>query len=262
MITKMQVGLNGVLLHSLDDSIIIQGVDEQAPNMNPNVVNRAGLIGQRFMTMEKRYRDVVISFAIKKQGTLAARRAIYDKVCAWASAGGKLTLNYRPGMELRVVCTALPALANVSQWGNPMTMTFRAYNIPQWISTVADQTTVSTASAISQLTVTGNAGGKLRVAAVNNSGSACASVTLSAHGKQIKLNSLGLANGETLILDYTDDDIQRIRIKNANDEYRSVLAKRTVDSVDDIWLTAGENDVRTVASVALDWTLTCFGRWE
>lgn len=262
MVTNIQVALNGTMLHTLDPSIIIQGIDEQAPSWTPNAVNSAGLVGQHFTTLEKRYRDVTISFAIKKQATLAARRAIYEKVCAWAAPGGRLTVNYRPGLELRVVCIAIPALANITQWGNPMTITFRAYNIPQWIDTnvtIADTDTAAMRSSV-QLTVAATGGGKLWASVYNSSGDMCNWLQIVTTNGIIAFSDLGLAGGESLHITYSLDDIQAIQIRNGN-TYRSAMAKRTTASVDDIWLVKGSNTIHVYAPVPVVYSVSTYGRW-
>ena len=261
MQTRISVALNGIPINSLDGSIVLQGVDEQAPNWNLTASTRAGLIGQHYINVEKRYRDVIVRFALANRSNYIGREGVLNAICRWAAKGGKLTLSYRPDKELRVVCVALPAMTDMLQWANPYQITFRAYDVPQWINTFANAAEISTANGQTTLSVVGTSGGKLRVNAVNNSGSVCDTATIISGGQTIQLTGLGLANGETLILDYTDNDIQRIRIKSASGAYRSVLAKRSVTSVDDIWLNEGPNQISVTSGVVLDWTLSAYGRW-
>ena len=263
MVTKLQVSLNNVLLHGLDNSIVIQGIDEQVVNTNPTAVSRAGLNGQRFQTMEKRYRDVVVSFAIREK-RFGVRRQIYDKVCKWARDGGELRVGYRNSdTVLYVVCTALPALGNVSRWADPMTMTFRAYDIPCWIELIGIGHAPADASTDVSLNLPneGSMPTKLEVICANQSGSTCNTVTITSGGQKIRLTSLGLANGETLFINYDSRDIQRIYIRNGSTN-RSVLAKRTVDSNDDIWIPPRTTPVLVQSDVVLSLNFFARGRYD
>ena len=46
MQTRVMASLDGVSLHEVDPRIVIQSVDETAPNWNVTAVSRAGRIGQ------------------------------------------------------------------------------------------------------------------------------------------------------------------------------------------------------------------------
>lgn len=263
MVTKLQASMNGVPLHSLDSSIVIQGIDEQVVNTNPTAVSRAGLNGQRFQTMEKRYRDVVISFAIREK-QFGVRRQIYDKICKWARDGGELQVGYRSSdTVLYVVCTALPALGNVSRWADPMTMTFRAYDIPCWIDKIGIGNAPSDSSTDTSFNLPneGSMPTKLEIMFTNNSGSTCNTVTITSGGQKIRLTSLGLANGEKLFINYDSRDIQKIYIRNGSTN-RSVMAKRTVDSNDDIWIPPRTTQVRVQSDVVLSLNFFARGRYD
>ena len=263
MRTKVRVSLNNTYLDTLDSTIVLQGVEEQAPSWNLTAASRGGLVGQHYVNTEKRYRDVIVSFAIREISDLAKRQDVYNKVCAWAAAGGSLKLSYRSNMELRVKCVSLPALGNVQQWANPMQMTFRAYDIPQWIDTAFTTVTQSTpgtnVSAVLQVTATG--GGKLSIEVFNSSSSTCNSLTISSTRGNIAFSSLGLESNEVLRIAYTENDIQVIQIQNGT-TYRSAMDKRTVDSSDDIWLSKGNNTIRVYANVAVAFEASTKGRWE
>lgn len=262
MRTQLSISLNGVELYYVDSSIIIQGIDEQMVNMNPTAASRAGLNGQHFISLEKRYRDVVVSFAINEK-RFGVRREIYDKICKWARDGGQLQTNYRGTAVLHVVCIALPAMGNVSQWANPMTMTFRAYDIPCWIDLVGTGQAPSESSTDTRFNVSNNGSmpTKLEIMFMNNSGSTCNTVTITSGDQKIQLTNLGLANGETLFMNYDSRDIQKIYIRNGSTN-RSVMAKRTTDSNDDIWIPARTTQVRVQSDVVLSLYFIARGRYD
>ena len=231
MRTRISVALNGIELSSLDDSIVLQSVEPQTPSWNLSANSRGTRNGQRYVATEKRYRDVQVRFAIRERRDFAWRESVIQKV------------------------------GNVTEWTNAYQITFRAFNIPCWINEEADTASKTGSSVSTTLAVKSNGGGKLRITAANSSGSTCNTATISANGYTIALTGLGLASGERLVIDYTDDDIQRIRIRNSGGTYRSALAKRTVASDDDIWLKARSNTITATSGTSLAWTFSCYGRW-
>ena len=263
MRTRIYAALNGIPLNSLDSAIVIQGVDEAAPNWNISAGNRAGLTGQIVLSTEKRYRDVKISFAIAEKHDLIHRAQILQQVNAWAAGGGVLEVGYRPGQLLRVICAGLPEIKTLTKWAEAYSITFRAYEVPFWVSTVEESVSVAaTSSGSGALAVTGTAGGKLCFTATNGTSSSCATVSVSANGATMAFSSLGLAAGEKLIVDYDERDLQRIRIQASGGTLRSVMDKRTVESADDIPLLCGGNTITVTAQQNLTWKLYTIGRWE
>lgn len=260
MRTKITAALNGIELYSLDPAIVMQGVDEGAASWNVNAGNRAGNSGQHVNSIEKKTRDVVIQFAIAEKNDMLRRADVIQRVCAWAANGGDLTVSYRDRQKLRVRCVTMPAVKSLNKWAETYSITFRAFEVPFWESMDAESATMTAGTSKSAtLRVKESAGGKLYFEATNSSGSTVNAVTVSANGKTMTFASLGLANGEKLIGDYDERDIQRLRILNGT-TYRSVLDKRT--GADDILLKCGSNTVSVTSGSALSWKIWTFGRWE
>lgn len=260
MRTKISVALNGIELHSIDGAIVLQEVNEAAPSWNITAGNRAGHSGQHVNSFEKRYRDVTVSFAIAEKSDLIRRADIIQRVCAWAAEGGDLTVSYRDRQKLRVICATLPAVNTISKWAEAYSVTFRAYAVPYWVSMDPESATVSaTTSGSAAMRIKETGGGKLCFEATNGSGSTVNAAKVIANGKNIEFTSLGLADGEKLIGDYDENDIQRLRILNGT-TYRSVLDKRVGD--DDVLLQYGANTVYVTSGAALSWNLYTYGRWE
>ena len=260
MRTKVSVALNGVELHAVDEAIILQSVNQNAPNWNISAVDRGNGRGQRVTGLQKRFLDVLIVFAIDETDP-HRRSEILSKVSAWAEAGGELTVSYRERQRLRVTCVGLPQIQGVEKFGSTYQVTLRAYSVPMWEDmdlTGASVASSASGSAVIRIAATG--GGVLSCRAENGSGSVCNTITIGCNGRSIQLTGAGLASGETLIIDYTSDDIQRI-IAGSGNTWRSLLAKRTTASFDDILLSTGENTVSFEADAALNWTLYTFGRW-
>lgn len=263
MRTRISVALNGIELHTIDSAIILQGLDEGAASWNITAGSRAGNAGQHVNSVEKRYRDVIVTFAVSEIRDLIRRSNIIQRVCAWAAAGGDLTVSYRDRQKLRVICQQLPAVKTLTKWAESYSITFRAYDIPFWQSMDRESATISAGtSGSATLAVKESAGGKLCFEATNGSGSTVNAVNVTANGNSLIFASLGLANGEKLIVDYDEKDIQRLRIKNTSDVYRSVLSKRTTASNDDVLLKCGANTISVTSGAALSWNLYTYGRWE
>lgn len=263
MRTRISVALNGIELHSLDGGIVLQGVDEGAASWNISAGNRAGNAGQHVTSVEKRYRDVVVSFAIAEQRDLIRRSDIIQRVCAWAAAGGDLTVSYRDRQKLRVICAQMPSVKTLTKWAETYSITFRAYDIPFWQSMDPEKATITAGtSGSATLTVKESAGGKLCFKATNNSGSTVNTVTISANGKSMAFYGLGLANGKTLMVDYDEQDIQRLRIMTGSTYNSSAMDKRAVESADDIPLKCGTNTISVTSGAAVSWEVYTYGRWE
>lgn len=243
-------------MHEVDPRIVIQSIDESTPSWNVTAVSRAGRIGQYYTGTERRYRDIVIKFAIRIIRDLPGREEVLQKVAAWATGGHTLTVSYREGQRLPVICSALPAVQGIDRWAEAYQLTLRAYGIPDWIAAEAETETASGSSGTAALEVTANGGGKLELSAVNSSSGNCNVVQVSVGTQVIRFENLGLAAGETLAVSYDDNDVMSAKIGT-----RSVLAKRTTASVDDIWLESGENTITYSSGQALGWIFGCYGRW-
>lgn len=262
MRTKISVALNGIELHSLDGGIVLQGVDEGAASWNITTGSRAGKDGQYINNFEKRYRDVVVSFAIAEKHDLIRRADILQRVCAWAAGGGDLTVSYRDRQRLRVVCAQLPAVKTLTKWAETYSITFRAYAVPFWQNMDAESANIASGtSGSATLRVKESAGGKLCCEATNTSGGTVNTLSIAANGQSIQLQNLSLANGHKVIIDYDERDIQRIRTTNGS-TYVSVLGNRTTNSDDDILLNCGTNTVTVTSGAAMSWKVYTYGRWE
>lgn len=261
MRTRVSIALNGVELHSISNAIVIQGISEQSPNWNIATGAKAEAIGQFVNRFEKRYREVSVRFALAIKRDMPLRVAIIQQVNAWAAKGGVLSVDYRDGQRLRVICAALPTI-NTDKWAEDYTITFRAYRVPFWESVEKTQVTISAAtSGTTTMNLRETAGGKLCAIATNGSGSALTSLGVFANGKRIALTDMSVASGSSVVIDYDENDIQRIR-KVTGSSSTSILEYRTTDSDDYVPLEFGSNTIIVSSGVAVSWTLYTYGRWE
>lgn len=263
MRTRLSVALNGVELHSIDPAICIQRIGEESPQMEASAGNRAGGDGQHLNSLTRKTDDISVQFGIDlpKRETLH-RAEILQQVNAWASVGGDLSVNYRDRQKMRVRCVSLPEIDGVDRWTENYEIRFRAYETPYWQSMDRESVTATAGTAVNTtLSVRETAGGKLSISAANSSGSTVNEFAIAANNRHFAFENLGLANGETLVIDYDERDIQRIGIISSGGVFRSAIAKRTVTSNDDILLNFGLNQISMTADAAVALTAYTYGRW-
>ena len=262
MILSHRAALNEVQLDSLDDRILVQGVDEAAGKDQITAVSLFGGVGQRITNRHRDYLEVTVRFSLRvRKNDMQTRTAILEQVNAWAEPGGWLTLNYKPGRRLRVVCAQYPAAGDPWNWTGVYAIVFRAYAVPFWQQDPPGMLTATGSSITRSIGVGGNTDTVLDLTFKNTSGIVCDTFTVSAGGSVISLSSLGLASGETLHIDHTEEGLLRIRIQSSGVSYRSALDKRTPESGDDLWVRPGTVAVSVTAQRTGTLTLSCAGRY-
>ena len=243
-----RVALNGVQLDSVDNRILVQGVDEAAGKDQVTAVGIFGGVGQRVTNRHRDYLDVTVRFSLKiKKNEMQARSDVFEKVNAWAAPGGWLTVNYKANRRLWVTRYQCPAAGDQWAWTSVYSITFRAYAVPFWQQATATEYTATGSSATISATVLGSEKSLLEVIFKNTSSSTCNTFTITAGGSTIALSNLALAKNQTLHIDHTEDGLLRIRIQNTSGVYRSALDKRTAASSDDLWVSPGAVTVTMTA---------------
>lgn len=255
-----RVALNGVWLDSVDDRILTQGIEESAGKENISAVGVWGGAGQWITNQHRDSLDVVVRFSIhQKKNDMQARSDVFEKVNAWAAAGGWLTVNYKADRRLWVVCAQPPTAGDQWNWTGIYAITFRAYSVPYWQQAEPMRMMASGSSIYRQIGVAGSARTVLELAFRNTSGGTCSTFVVQAGGSSMTLNNLGLASGETLHIDHTEDGILRIYITGSG--WRSALDKRGAASSDDLWVNPGTVTVSVLAQRAGALTISCAGRY-
>ena len=262
MILSHRVALNGVELDSLDNRILIQRVETTAGKEQISAVSLWGGCGQRVTGRHRDTLDVNVTFSLRiKNGDMDGRSKLLEAVCAWAAGGGWLTVNYKTGRRIRVMCAQLPAEGDLWDWTARFTIVFRAYEVPYWQETV--QTTVvktNVSSSTFTYTAAGSAETVMDVEFENTSGSSCSTFTITAGESTIDLESIDLAAGEKLQITHDGDGRLSILIDNAGVK-RSVMDKRSDDSSDDLYISPGAVSVSMTAQRAGKLTVGCYGRF-
>ena len=264
MILRRRAALDGAQLDAADSRILIQGIDIQAGKESLSTASPGGADGLRMTARKRDSLDILIRFSINEKSYRPANRAeVLEKAMSWAAKGGWLTVSYKTGRKIRVIPAQYPGEGDILNRENQYNITLRALGVPWWQEaspTPATQTGVS--SWTGTLSVNGNQPTFLEFSFLNTSGSTVDTLSISCAGTSYQFASLGLAAGETLECDHLDDGtkcLQRIRIKNTSNAYRSALGKRS--GSDELTALPGNNTVIFSAGGAGTLTMTAAGRY-
>ena len=269
MIGARRVALGGAQLDEADSRIVIRSIEPADGKESISAVGTAAGYGQRITGYRRETADIVVKFAIKARKTdLSTRAEVLEKANAWAAkaaperGGAYMTVNYRSGRRIKAVLVQAPGEGDLWRWTDEFRITFRAYNVPYWEdsseTTLVSETGVT--SNTSSVTVGGSAMTPLSVEFTNTASATSDTFSISADGKTIAFESLGLAVGEKLVID-ENNGLFRARIKNTSNVYRSVLAKRTAASSDDLRVKPGTVSVVTASAKAGTLSVKYRGRY-
>lgn len=256
---KRRVALGGTQLDSLDNRILISGIDEAAGKETISAVSVGGADGQRITNRRRDTLDITIKFTMNiKNSDMAARSTLLDKVNKWAQPGGVLTVGHRSGKRLNVVLAQAPGGGDMFNWTNEYTIVFRAYTVPYWedvTATSAEMTQDDTGTG--SITVPGSANTVADVTIVNKSGDTLDAVSLTINNCIIGFSGLGLANNGSLVIDHvTAGGVYAMRAKIGT---TSVLAKKT--GADEFVLKPGANSISWTAGGDVAITVSARGRY-
>ena len=267
MICARRVALNGAQLDQADSSIVIRGVETADGKENISAVAFGGRSGQRITGKRRDTLDVVVRFAINiKKANLAGRAAALEAVNEWAARakdGAVLTVNYKTNRQLYVILAQAPGEGNMFQYDREFSITFRAYGVPYWQETEATATASIEAgtSGDADITVAGSADTVADVVLTNESESTVDTCAVSVDGNLMSFTGLGLAAGESLVIDHAEDGTLRIRILETDESYRSAMASRDPSSADDLFCRTGTRSAGFEAAAACSMTVECKGRY-
>ena len=254
-----RAALNGAQLDEVDNRIIIKGIEEGAGKESVGSVSLGGSDGTRITGRKRRDTvEVQVRFSLNiRRNQLQDRSDIFEAVNAWAAKGGYLTVNYKAGRRLYVDEVSLPGAGDQYKRTNEDTITFRAHAIPYWQQDPAVSVSTGTGtSATGSIQVAGSARTVCDAELKNMSGANIASATITVNGHSMSFTDLGLGADETLKISHNDKGVLAIKIGS-----RSVMAKRTDMSADDLFADPGNNGFSFSAQRACRLTVSCRGRF-
>lgn len=228
-LTRYTCAINGQGLQDIDPTIFITDIQESAPKIKTQTVSNAIHDGLRLTRVQRQSLSVSVTFCIREYDT-ERRKAIADKVCEWAQDGW-LTIGDRMWQRLLVTCDRLPVITSALKWTDHLTVGFTAYALPYWQAMFPATVTFSGTNGVVSITPDGTADCFLEAEVKAEAGTVDI-VGLSANGRFISFNGLGLTQGKTLSIGYDDaNHLQYMRIGDT-----PVFSKRIRESADDLIL--------------------------
>lgn len=243
-----RVALNNAQLDAVNSHIAIQSVETADGRENITAVGTAAGFGQRVTGARRDPVDVIVRFGIDiRKTSLAERSAALEAVNAWAmkaADGAWMTVNYRTARRIRVRLVQAPGEGNLWDWTKTFQITFRAYGVPYWEDASENTKQIGTSAGDNDtINPGGSVPAQVNITMENTSGSTVNTATVNAGDTSMSFTSLGLANGEKLVIDHDDNGLVRIRIQASGGLYRSAMAKRTTASDDDLTVIPGGSRV-------------------
>ena len=266
---RHRVALNGAELDELDGRIVIQSVRTASGKTSMTGISLFRRDGQRLTNVQRDTIDVEVGFSLLIRKTdLAARAELLDIVNTWAAAaaiengGAWLTVNYKDNRRMHVALADPAEEGDLKDWTNVFKITFRAYGVPFWQEvTGTSVTSAVSGSGSAMIDINGSARTVADMELKNASGAKIETATVRAGTSQMSFSGLGMEANETLCIDHDDGGYLRIRIKNAQGRYRSVMAKRSGESSDDLYVMPGRQTISFSAQRACVATATVRGRF-
>ena len=238
------------------------GVHESEPKSTLSAVSVAHG-GQRVTTNRRDSIDVTVRFGLRiTMRDMQARSELAEKINGWAAAGGWLEVNYKPNRRIYVTCVKLPDIGDQYAWNSEYEIAFRAFEVPYWQASEATTLKVTrTKSAEKSIEVEGTARTVFGLEFENTSGKEISTMSVSTKASSMAFKGLSMAAGELLSIDHRANGVLRMRIKNTEGRWRSIMAKRTEDSSDDLYIDPGTQQITFAAGRVGTLTVTCFGRY-
>ena len=263
---RHRVALDGKQLDEIDWRIMIQKIETADGKENISTVSLMGGSGSRVTNEHRDSLDVTVKFTIRLRKTeMAAREEILEKINAWAFAGGWLTTNYKDNRRIRVFRAQAAGAGDPWDWTKVYSIVFRACGVPYWQEKNAETVSFQNVSSKSMtFGVNGSEKSVLNVQFKNTSGSTTNSFTINTGESSMSFSNLGLASGETLVIDHADNgkrNILRIRIKNTGGSYRSAMSKRNTSSSNELTVSPGTHTISFTAANSGTITISCNGRF-
>lgn len=253
MITRYDVGMNGVSLSTIDDTIFVTDIREKDPKQSIDTVPMING-GTRYLRTNRTSVSIEVRFAIREYDPFR-RRLVCSHVREWARRGF-LSTSDRPGQRIRVVCEKLPTVDSALKWTADLDMQFTAYEKPYWEADIPYTYTLANGenSVMPPGDMTGNCTADLFVSALGPINSMSIRTPVSA----IQFEGLDMIAGDKMSFEYDNTGLINIRING-----EPSLGKRTANSSDDLFLEAGKvNNVVLTCDGNADVTIRTRGRYD
>ena len=258
MILSRRISLDSVELDSLDERIIISGIEEDPPDLGIRTVEMYGGIGSRVTNRHISKKKITVKFLLKvRKGDFSTRESILNIINKWAR-GSVLKSTSRPNKQIKVECTQTPKISDPRNWTSEYSMNFEAFSVPFWEDTTATTKTLTQdESGTDTITMPGSAETVGEATIQNKSGNTLDTLSLTVNGHEMEFTDLGLANKGYLVIDHIDAG--GIYVKRARIGQTSVLDKLT--GADEFILKPGANAISYEAGGDVIVTVSAKGRY-
>ena len=239
MLTYFDAALNGEWMSSLDESVYVLDVHENAAEkvLSHEWDMRSGSrYGGRFRTSLS---VTVLFYIIQPDPYLRAE--VLQLVQDWARKGGMLEIGGRSGQTLFVKCENPPLMQSASKWTDVLQLTFTAYEFPFWRGMNSANVTITENGSI----YPGGACDEMPVdVTVKNIGkTAVTRVRLSVNESVLEFTGISIPADKTLVVQHDQNGVLSAKI---GDE--SILIRRTDESSDDLLAFGGDENSLSVSS--------------
>ena len=256
MARHIEAWMDGVRLADLG-AVFVQGVDETAPEMDIEYINRVARSGRGIQKRKRRALQLTLHVAIHELFDLKKRAELRDAVAAWAN-GSILELSNHPDKRLNVICLAEPGLASVRDFNSTLDITLEADVIPYWEDKHQAMASGSGTSGSATLLIPGTAKEvPVDVTVASGTGISSLTVTVSCKGVSKSIALSGMSN-VTGAITFSRDDQDRLQIMSG---VTSLLPYRSSGSADDLTIPAGNATVSWTASASRSVSFSARGRW-
>ena len=263
-----RVSLGGVQLDSLDERIIIKGIEGGAGKDTVTAVATGAGDGTRITGRRRESMEVQVRFSMNiRRDSLEEREEVLEAINAWAAAiPAYMKINYKPNRRLYVDEIVTPGEGDIWKRLSEYTIVFRAHAIPYWQENTENTAATKTGqSGSGTILAAGSAEAPADIELANRSGALINDASVTVNGYTMTFAQLALAANESLVIDHPVSNgkaVIRIRIRNAQGSYRSVMAKRTDGSADELMIRPGENAFSFSAQRACVLTVKHRGRFR
>lgn len=265
-----EIYLNGIAVSDAVPKILINGVTVEKPEIKTSFADRP-FGGRVKNSIYRSYMKITLEAQFRAVGKPIMRAECVDRLNAWASKGGFLTLSNRPGKRLLVECTQYASEGTLHKSAEVAQIVFETTHTPFWenetedvdfITTFYTDETVNSEMDVdgtaetpvsAEITVTENPLSFLSIKV----GSTC--ITLkgeetAAEDGTIETQPFAYGN-EKVSIGY-EEGILFIR-KNGE----SIFSLMTPDSSDELIAQPGINTVSVTASAPVTCVFKANGRW-
>lgn len=252
---RQQIWLNGRGLAEAHPKILVQHIEEAAPQMSQKTQARAAGNGLFMTANDIERREITAWFAIREALDYRVRAEAMDAANRWASEPGWLEAVERPGQHIYVQATAFAALGKLREWTEDYPIRFTAY-WPYWIDITPARASAEGTSGEITLGVPGTAETAVELTVTPTAGTLSTATITVDDGDSITLADLAIPADTALRIWMDERHLLRITSEGAG-----LLSKRTATSSDLLRAMPGGHTIAYSADTACAWTFEARGAY-